>query len=295
MTLGLIIAGTLAAAHVGPAESLESEGSERTFFVAGETGKSTPAIIVLHGGGGSGAQVKKTLGPLPAGFAWVFPDGVDGHWNDGREDLRSTDDVAFLEALVEKLGDEGRIDASRAFVAGISNGGMMAMRMACEAPDVTKGIAVVASAAPAGLQCPNGRPLAAMLIHGTADPLILVEGGKVGKQRRWMKDRGETVSISATLDHLSTINRCDGKGAAIDAPDIANDGMTTRYFRYESCAAALVFVEVENGGHGWPGDRKRRLLERITGPNTADFDATPLISEFFRTGALDFEPPARRD
>jgi polyhydroxybutyrate depolymerase len=105
-------------------------------------------VIVLHGKTQHGADmVTRTAWPQVAkreGLAVVFPDGLNHAWADARTKagpaLRGpppgTDDVAFIARLVEKLVADGTADAKRIFVAGISNGGAMAMTMACARADL---------------------------------------------------------------------------------------------------------------------------------------------------------------
>ena len=77
------------------------------------------------------------------GFIAVYPDSRRGHWDDGRETVTDpTDDVAFIGALLDALAAEYAVDARRIYAAGISNGGMMSMRLACELSGRLAAIAV---------------------------------------------------------------------------------------------------------------------------------------------------------
>jgi len=123
-------------------------GQTRTFVlerpaVAGPR----PTIIVLHGAGSSGArEAQSDLGRLApqAGFVTVFPDGRANRWNHlppGKESAQfvqvfqqhggAPDDVAFLKALVADLVRLGISDPKQVYLAGISAGGVMTLRMVC--------------------------------------------------------------------------------------------------------------------------------------------------------------------
>ena len=95
-----------------------------------------PLIVLLHGAALSGA-ITRDLMPLSslareAGIAVAYPDAVGLLWNDAslaRElpgALSGADDVAVLDALIDRLVAEGVADPSAIQLAGVSNGGMMA-------------------------------------------------------------------------------------------------------------------------------------------------------------------------
>ena len=112
---------------------------ERVYDLIGPPvhGHAKAAIIVLHGGGGSAAQVRASFGMDEVaerdGLLIAYPDGIRRHWNDGRDDFRvyggetPPDDFAFLTELARILA--GKTGDGPVFVAGISNGGMMTYRL----------------------------------------------------------------------------------------------------------------------------------------------------------------------
>src|SRR5579863_4782290 len=128
-------------AAVSSRDSIVVQGQQRTFiaYVPDDRAGAAklPIVIVLHGGLGSGRRVADQTRLMNYvdrdKFVAVFPDGKDGHWNDGRSTTSSgPDDVAFLRQLISAIAEKSAGDPSRVFIAGISNGGMMAQRMACE-------------------------------------------------------------------------------------------------------------------------------------------------------------------
>jgi poly(3-hydroxybutyrate) depolymerase len=119
------------------------------------------AVIFLHGGGGRKEGVANSLGikndstssnysVSPSGESWliankvmfVFPQGqhVIGQplattWSNYVMDS-GEDDVAFLQDLVAALQADSSLSAiNKYYLAGHSNGGMMANRMWCESPN----------------------------------------------------------------------------------------------------------------------------------------------------------------
>jgi polyhydroxybutyrate depolymerase len=123
---------------------------KRTFtvYVPASFDKSVqmPAIIALHGRGttGKGMMIitRKGFNRLADkdGFLVVYPDGIELNWNDGRKDEETNDrahrenidDVGFLSALIDIMIAEYNTDPQRIYITGISNGAMMAYRLACE-------------------------------------------------------------------------------------------------------------------------------------------------------------------
>src|ERR1700730_10438961 len=114
----------------------------------------TPLVIVLHGNhpDATGLMMRDwTTFDEQAdafGFAVAYPDGVGGCWADGRgvttADEAGVDDVAFLRALVGTSAERYGTFADRAVVAGVSNGAVMAHRMAVEASEQVAVFAAVA-------------------------------------------------------------------------------------------------------------------------------------------------------
>ena len=167
--------------------------------------KDTPLVVVLHGAGSSGAAFLMHDGWMPEadrrGFIVAAPDGLpvlpDSPadpvanpvlWNEGR--LRhpggraAIDDVAFIEAMLDRVDGELPVDRRRTYLAGFSNGGGMAFRLAAEASDRFAALAVVASV-PWTDEAPD-RPMPTLVVIGTADPLVPLRGGVVRSQ--WLKE-----------------------------------------------------------------------------------------------------------
>ena len=74
-------------------------------------------------------------------FLVLYPDGMGlfgylQHWNAGhccgKAAKDKVDDVGFIAAAIEDVCDHLRVDRSRIYMLGFSNGGMMAYRFAAE-------------------------------------------------------------------------------------------------------------------------------------------------------------------
>ena len=140
-----------------------------------------PVIFVLPGGGGTArGMVKLTQGRFneladEAGFLVAYPQWIERRWNEGRYGLSASpiedqvDDVVFFRALIEHLQTKYRADPARILVTGISNGGMMSFRLACNLPDKIKAIAPVTASIPKALEtrCNQPAKVGLLLINGT--------------------------------------------------------------------------------------------------------------------------------
>jgi polyhydroxybutyrate depolymerase len=294
--LSASLAGAAAAAERPVERSFAHDGATRSYILqvpaaARATGRVPPALIVLHGGGGNARQMQRfsRFDELAAreGFVAFYPQGIDRGWNDSRE-FRGRDshkdDVGFLIAMLDDARRAGvAFDRAAVFATGISNGGFMAMRLACEAAPHIAGIAAVTATMPAeiGGRCRPARPVSAMIINGTADPLVPYGGGFV---RAFGRDRGAIWSTDRTVQFFAALNGCDGAPRATPLPDRdAGDGTTTIRFDYRGCRRAPVaLLQVQGGGHTWPGGLQY-LPVALIGPVARDFDASEAIWDFFKS------------
>lgn len=282
---------TLAAQRAGDEQSLQHGGVERTYRVHVPRGydaaKQWPLVIALHGGGGAGRGMN-TVTHLndvadAHGFLVAYPDGRFRHWNDGRQsgvaESRKVDDVGFLADLIDALAKKYSVDRKRVFATGISNGGFMSQRLACDLSDKVAAIAVVAATMGQELsrKCNPRQPVSVLLIHGTEDPLVPYEGGRVQ-----VRGGGEIISAPDAVKKWVGLNGCTTKPRTDSLPDAAKDGTRTRRELYTGCknGTEVAFLIVEGGGHTWPGG-PQYLPPRRIGRTSRDFDASAVIWEFF--------------
>jgi polyhydroxybutyrate depolymerase len=293
LVIAVVLAGCGArcawAAPSHPSATFEFGGLSRTYLVHVPPGHPTGLVVNLHGGGSNGSQQERLTNfdaiADASGFVVVYPDGIDNNWADGRgasePDRRGIDDVGFLTALAGKLQNEHGIDPGHVFATGMSNGGFMANRLGCDRADVFAAVAPVAGTLGAGVACNPSRPVAVLEVHGTADPLVPFGGGT-------MRGRGGTsdiVSAPAMVERWRTADACQGAPATETLAN-AGDGTVVHRFASTSCAAgtAVVFYQVDDGGHTWPGG-PQYLPKAIIGPTTHAFRASDAIGQFFTAHA----------
>tara|TARA_Y100001954_G_scaffold16193_1_gene15217 strand:+ start:5888 stop:6796 length:909 start_codon:yes stop_codon:yes gene_type:complete len=177
-------------------------------------GEKLSLIISLHGYSSNPSQQRfvlplnylsskrKTIVAVPSGIKdkkgkrfWSGLNCCDGHAD------QVPNDVSFLRSIINKLKKEYPINEDKIFVAGFSNGGFMAYRMACEASDLISGVVSFAGSGPMESQkCEPIRPLKVLHIHSTKDKTILFEGsgpaaGGPFEGSRWHPSAYKTVSF----------------------------------------------------------------------------------------------------
>lgn len=292
--LGMVVTGCFAGDHAtgAPApptipvgqssQSIEFNGVTRTFSIYRPGGVigAVPLVVMLHGGFGNGAQAERAYhwdSESDKGhFLVAYPDGLGRAWNAGSccgmPGRTGVDDVGFITAMVGAIEQQIPVDLSRVYATGMSNGAMMALRLACET-DMFAAIAPVAGTLLT--DCSRARPTSVLQIHGTADDRVPYGGGpgKAFAANGTARVDGPSVpSVNATW---RGIDAC-GPAAASTAGDVTTETA--------ACAdgRAVELISVAGAGHQWPGGSRSPLLQRfgIPEPSTA-LDATDTIWQFF--------------
>jgi polyhydroxybutyrate depolymerase len=203
----------------------------------------TPLVIFLHGYGASGAA-NNLLFALsdevdPRGFVLLLPNGtVDEEgsqfWNgtDRCCDHFNTgvDDVAYLSSLIEEA--QARYTISHVGVMGHSNGAYMTHRFACDRANVVDAFASLAGATwQDASQCEPDATVAALEMHGTEDPDVLIDGEPGDDERPAYPGSVETIARWAAL------NGCDPTPQAGENQDFSRDvaGAETEVTRHPTC------------------------------------------------------------
>jgi polyhydroxybutyrate depolymerase len=276
--------------------SLASGGLTRTYEARvpakTDTRTALPLVIVLHGGNGSGASIR-SVAKFDAvadanGIVAAYPDGFSNSWNDARgttdASLAGVDDVAFIGALIDDLAARTPIDVSRVYVTGISNGGMMSLRLACQLSSRIAAAAVVAANMPVlqAANCTPARAVPMMWIHGDSDPIAPRAGGVSP-----FGAGGEVLSTTASVAFWNDLNGCAATPASTTTIDTTSDGTSITYARYAPCAGGGEnrFYDVVGGGHTWPSGVQYLPVSSI-GRTSIDLDASQTMWQFFQTSAL---------
>lgn len=194
-------------------------GLPRSYLVhvpASYTGRSSvPLLLDIHGFSSYAADERKYSGQLQQsdkrGFVAVWPEGVALSWNAygccAVGDAARVDDVAFLRSVIAAVKRRANIDEDRVFVTGISNGGGMAQRMACEAADIVRAVASVSF--PLNTDgCRTAKPIGVTEIAGTADKTIAYDGSATAPLPN--DTAGVPLGVQGARESLAAWKRLDG-------------------------------------------------------------------------------------
>ena len=241
-----------------------------------------PVVFNLHGYGGWPLDQMNYSGMNSvadtAGFIVVYPQAVDSIWNSGIDDnpafpAPDVDDVGFINALIDTLNIQYSIDLSRIYSCGLSNGGFMSYKLACQLGYRFAAIAsVVGSIAESTAgNCNSQIAIPVLYIHGTADPIVPYEG-----TTGW-------YSAEQTLQFWVNLNGCSNPDTT-EMPDLnTNDNCTVERITYAECAenSKIIFFKIINGGHTWPGATVN-WNPAIFGNTNHDINANLEIWNFFK-------------
>ncbi len=219
--------------------------------------RPVPLVFDFHGGLGNALTQMRTsnFNPLAddKGFMVVYPNGTGLledkllTWNGGTccgyATRNNIDDVGFVRRIVGDLESLYRIDPKRIYSTGLSNGGIMSQRLACDASDLFAAIAPV-SGTLNDPGCQPAEPVSIIEFHGTADQHVPYNGGYGDKSLADVAfvSVKDTVRAWVKFDHCST---------AAQTAAFTN----IRHDIYSNCAdgVSVELYTILGGGHDWPG------------------------------------------
>jgi polyhydroxybutyrate depolymerase len=258
-----------------------------------DASSATPVVVVFHGGGGNPQGMIRLSGmnakAEEAGFLVVYPFGT-GSFSDtlltfnggeccGYAMQNNVDDVGFTRELLDDLAKVANVDEDRVFATGLSNGGIMSHYVASELSDRIAAIAPVGG--PLMMESPhNTRPVSVMHFHGTADAFAPFQGG-YGKGFLGRSKLTSFRSVDHTIQSWVKANGCKKEPEVVALPDKADDKMkvTRKTWGGGEEASEVVLIEIQGGGHTWPGQKPTVSL---LGESTMDIAANDLMWEFFQ-------------
>jgi polyhydroxybutyrate depolymerase len=281
-----------AASSAQAEQTMAYGGRQRSYLVHDFSGgRKAPAVIVLHGGGGNAENAVNMTGfdriAMREGLIAVYPNGTAGRaggrlltWNAGHCCAAAmegnVDDVGFVAAVIDTLVAAGRADASRIYVTGMSNGGMMTHRLGRELSRKIAAIAPVVGAV-FGDERPPAAPVPAFIIVGADDDTVPGAGGSLQVRALLGRMTAANHAVAPAIDqatYWATANGCR------EPTSSRTTGSSVTEWRNCTSGAPVIFHSVASNGHAWPGGKPGRAGGAQP---TQAFDASEEMWAFFRT------------
>lgn len=196
-----------------------------------------------------------------SGFVVLQPDGIGNpaSWNGGDRccspaNAENVDDVGFIDALVQHTMAQLCLDERRVYATGMSNGGYLAHRIACEFPERIAAIAPVVGSLSQELVCADGRGVPVLQLSGSEDSL---------------------ASRQQSVDSWIAVNRCTESTTITH--QVGGVTCTTR----DTCKDDVVVTHcvVDGGGHCSFSDADPQLAPGCA--SREDIVSQDLIWDFF--------------
>lgn len=224
-------------------------------------------IINMHGLGSNAyeQQLYTLFDPIAdtARFIISYPNAVNAEWN-VTNDPNKADDVGFISALIDTIAAEYPVNHKRVYATGMSMGGFMSYRLAC---NLSGRIAAMASVTGLSINygCQPVHPMPIIQMHGTADDVVPYAG------------------VDATLPFWIDLNGCPATPVVTDLPDIdTNDFSTVTKSVWGLCedSVEVILYTINGGEHTWPG------AKFLIGITNQDINASLEIWNFFKKYSL---------
>lgn len=252
--------------------------------------KPMPIVLGFHGGTTTARNFAQTTKfntlAQEKGFIIAYPQGINKNWNDGRDaqGLPTEDDVSFVTALIQDINTIRNIDSRRIYAVGISNGGFLTQRLACQLSDKIAAFASVAStiAEPLQYNCPTKRPVSMMMINSPDDKIVPWTGGTMTKGQG-----GRILSVPATINFWRDKNLCNSNPQIQTIGDNQpNDGTSVEVTSYyHICSnSEVVLVKISGGGHTWPSGSNQP--QWLVGRTSRKINGSQFIWNFFERYTL---------
>ena len=278
--------------------TIDIDGTERWYLLSVPASHSgtepMPLVVELHGlaeGAAIAAEMSQIdkLGETE-GFVSVFPNGSGEpvRWDQSIDDDTPNADLAFLDQLLDELSSELCIDEARTYVTGLSYGAIMSSALGCTRADRFAAIAPVA-----GIEhpddCEPSRPVPVLSFHGTADAILLFNGGVGDLGSALGGGTPDAPTAEVDLDGpgypeaVAGWAEANGCGEATD--ERHSEHVIERTYDCDEDAEVTFFI-VEGGGHTWPNSAFSTAIASVVGETTTEIDATKEIWAFFERHAL---------
>ena len=232
--------------------SLEHEGVDRPYYVKypDDALESYPLIINMHGFTNS-VSTQIDISEMnnyvnEKNVAVVYPQGISDigvySWNVGVAwDFNTSDDIGFINTLIDQVSEDFAIDTNRVYACGYSNGGFMTYELACELSDRITAFGAVAGnfMLNADQQCSELRDIPIIHIHGVNDATVSYYGPSIDG----------SFTTPETIEYWKDRNSLDQEDS-----QFLNTNVEVITYSKENSDTKVTHYKVLNGDHEWVDD-----------------------------------------
>ena len=240
------------------AENIQVGSQTRQMTVIAPSGLNNPALVIqMHGYNQDAAYQKnaakwETIAESEK-FIVVFPDGINKSW-----DMSGTQDLDFIEAIIDTMDSRYEIDRKRVYVSGFSMGGMMSYHVANKMSDKIAAVGPVSGYPMGGTTATSTRPMPIMHIHGTTDEVVGFSG------------------VAGALEVWRDHNGCPSNSETIKPYPSSKPGSAATKQTWGPCDdnSEVILLSIEGKGHWYSVDE-------------ASVNSSEELWAFFKTHSLD--------
>ena len=240
-----------------------------------ENGENAPIVFVLHGYTSYDDWIfdysNFETQADEHGFILIYPQGTiyqptgETHWNVGGWTSQSTtDDIDYIDSIIDYLDGNYRVNLNRIYSTGMSNGGFMSYVLACQLSHRIAGIASVTGSMTNQTfdECDAKHPMPVMQIHGAKDNTVPFEGNDNMKP------------IDDVMEFWVNYNACNVTPSETIIEDNDGDGLGGTLSVYNGCMndVSVELYYLDGLRHQWPS---------LKGTRVFDIDSASVIWEFF--------------
>lgn len=223
-----------------------------------------PVVIVLHGAAANSKLIEPVSEMSPLAdrehFIAVYPNGTGkfskgwASWNGGLccgwAVKHKIDDAGFLDKLISTLETEYSTDPQRVYLAGFSNGGMLAYAAAAQLQDKVAAMGIIEGSM-TGSEARPVKPMPVIMFHGTDDKRVPINGGKGKYAKLGLPVNDKPLDFA--IRYWCEVDNCAGEPSITNTPDLT-------HFEYRDAAGKpiVVVTKLVGGGHAWAGGEKSR-------------------------------------
>lgn len=222
-------------------------------------------------------------GGWPGGGGQRRSGGQGGNGGNGRERPQSSNDLAFIDRVLDKVEFEYSVEPTRVYAVGLSEGGLMDFRLGCLMSERIAAIATVGAELPEPLSkaCLPSHSIPLMMVNGTADPVFHYKGGDDRQLRI------TTLSAEASAKTWAKLSNCDEKSKHSEVPPMVSGDKQIHVEEFAACQqdGRVILYSLEGAGNTWPRGEQYEPESKV-GKVSNDFETNGSIWKFLNAYSL---------